>query len=210
MGKTTHRPKNKKLIKHITKELFRTPRNAYLALYKHYPFLIKGRCLDPSAGDGRWIEDIIALGNTNKHRIYDIRKSEYKTWKRKGLVKTLGKSNCIICDNWLDEEKPPYRYDSIITNPPFSLAEQFVTKSLHWVKPGGKISILQRLNWLGTQKRSIWLKSMPLKYVIVISKRITWELDGKEKNNTDNVEYAFFVFQKNFMGKPTVKWLKPL
>lgn len=45
------------------------------------------------------------------------------------------------------------QFDVIITNPPFSLTEEFLEKSLAELKPDGTLIYLQRVNFLGSIKR---------------------------------------------------------
>ncbi|CAH8215965.1 hypothetical protein VAE122_2970169 [Vibrio aestuarianus] len=42
--------------------------------------------------------------------------------------------------------------DVIITNPPFSLTEEFIRKSLSELAPDGTMAYLQRVNYLGSKK----------------------------------------------------------
>lgn len=97
------------------------------------------------------------------------------------------------------------KYDLIITNPPFNLALDFITKALDEVTFDGFVVMLLRLNFFGSQSRKkFFTENMP-KYCFVHSKRISFfpedfELDGKvyKKGSTDSIEYAHFVWQKNY------------
>ena len=65
--------------------------------------------------------------------------------------------------------------------------------------------MILRLNFFGSQSRQkFFAENMP-KYCFVHSKRISFfpedfELDGKvyKKGSTDSIEYAHFVWQKNY------------
>ncbi len=106
--------------------------------------------------------------------------------------------------NYLDS-KVWSKYDLIITNPPFNLALDFITKALDEVTFDGFVIMLLRLNFFGSQSRKkFFAENMP-KYCFVHSKRISFfpedfELDGKvyKKGSTDSIEYAHFVWQKNY------------
>lgn len=108
-------------------------------------------------------------------------------------------------------EIPTNNYDMIISNPPFSLAQEFIEKALEEVKEGGYVIFLLRLNFFGSDKRKkLFEKHMP-KYCYVHSKRINF-IDDKTKEmliqkgiitekeskrlGTDSIEYAHFVWQK--------------
>lgn len=88
--------------------------------------------------------------------------------------------------------------DIIITNPPYSLAQEFVTKAL---TEAPVVVMLLRLGFLASQKRKEWLKANPPTSLIVLSKRPSFTGDGK----TDGADYAWVVWDKlNNLG------LKPL
>lgn len=73
--------------------------------------------------------------------------------------------------------------DLIITNPPFSLAKDFLIKSLSEAK---SIFYLLRLNYLGSKDRvSFWQNNKPT-HVLVLSARPSFT------KGTDATEYAWF------------------
>ena len=86
------------------------------------------------------------------------------------------------------------KYDMIITNPPFNVAQEFTEHALEMVKEGGLVIMLQRLNWLGSQKRKPMWQKLPLAAVYVHSKRPGF--DPEKPSKTDSTEYAHFVFCK--------------
>ena len=86
------------------------------------------------------------------------------------------------------------KYDMIITNPPFNQAQAFTEHALEMVKEGGLVIMLQRLNWLGSQKRKPMWQKLPLAAVYVHSKRPGF--DPQKPSKTDSTEYAHFVFCK--------------
>lgn len=88
-------------------------------------------------------------------------------------------------------------FDLAITNPPFSLALDFIEKSMTVVKPGGFVVMLLRLNFFGSEDRNSFFLSgnMPQRGY-VHSKRLGFTPDGK----TDSIEYAHFIWQKT--GEP--------
>ncbi|ATC93484.1 SAM-dependent methyltransferase [Pseudoalteromonas tunicata] len=88
----------------------------------------------------------------------------------------------------------PFSYDAVITNPPFKLADEFTYQALEMVREGGFVVMLQRLNWLGSQKRHAMWQELPLVAVFVHSKRPGF--NPEKPNLTDSTEYAHFVFCK--------------
>ena len=92
------------------------------------------------------------------------------------------------------------KYDMIITNPPFNVAQEFTEHALEMVKEGGLVIMLQRLNWLGSQKRKPMWQKLPLAAVYVHSKRPGF--DPQKPSKTDSTEYAHFVFCKGYELAP--------
>mgnify|MGYP006118449707 FL=1 len=92
------------------------------------------------------------------------------------------------------------KYDMIITNPPFNVAQAFTEHALEMVKEGGLVIMLQRLNWLGSQKRKPMWQKLPLAAVYVHSKRPGF--DPQKPSKTDSTEYAHFVFCKGYELAP--------
>ena len=139
----------------------------------------------------------------NSHKIIDIRVEEYDNWNNNGILNILGKNNCIIGDFLLEEIQE--KYNSIITNPPFSLACHFVEKGLLY---SDRVIILQKSSWIGTQKRTIWFNNLKkLKQILVIPNRPKWELDGMDNINFDNSEYFWYIFENDYNGPVVLDWL---
>jgi len=102
------------------------------------------------------------------------------------------------------EVEYPFDYD-IITNPPYNLAEKFLEKAL--LLRAEKVAFLLKLAFLEGQKRSKLLKSSPLKKVWVFSKRLTMTRNGEPQRSTGMIAFAWFIWEKNYIGSPTIGWL---
>ena len=85
---------------------------------------------------------------------------------------------------------------TIITNPPFNLADEIIKKSLDDVEEYGFVVMLLRLNFFGGKKRKekFWDKIGLPKYTFVHHRRMSFT----EDNKTDSIEYAHFVWQKGY------------
>lgn len=86
----------------------------------------------------------------------------------------------------------PNKMDIIITNPPFSLTEEFIEKSLSELNEDGTMAYLQRVNFLGSKKRvPFWKKvGFPDKSPIIIPRP---RFVG---GNSDSCEYAWFIWDR--------------
>lgn len=99
---------------------------------------------------------------------------------------------CDIRQDSLAEKKAdfftlsfPFKFDLVISNPPFCLAREFVDKSLEVTRDGGMVVMLLRLNFFGSQSRFQWWKqNMPVA-TYVHNKRMAFTDDG----GTDSIEY---------------------
>jgi len=204
----------RKILKFATKhETFRTPHGLFRLFLKTYGEFVVGRCLDPSAGDGRWFKTLLKAKSHRKttdprgHLIMDIREKEKKRWKKyKPLSSFLPRQMKI--ENYL-KTKLKAKYDTAFTNPPFTLSEKFVEKMLLDVKQGGHVIILEKQSFDTGQKRSRWMDTQPLKYIINITFRLKFDIDLLLPEELMQVTYnhAFFVFQKGYKGPVTRLYL---
>ena len=165
--------------------------------------------LDPSAGDNRIIKSIENyIKKENDKQLFLVEKYAIDVLPNINLTPEFNGVDYDIAHEKLKATNT--KFDLVITNPPFTKAEPWIKKMHEVITDGGYCIFLQRLNWLGTKKRSEYLKNnkdLRLKHLLVISKRPTWEIDGVEKNKTDTCEYAWFVFQKGFDGMYNGDWL---
>lgn len=90
----------------------------------------------------------------------------------------------------------------VITNPPFSLAMEFVQRAHEQcISSGGNVAMLLRLPWLASQKRAEWLRAHTPS-VYVLPKRPSFTGKG-----TDATDYAWMVWSGNGGITPTVEIL---
>ena len=109
--------------------------------------------------------------------------------------------------NFLKEKR---QFNTIITNPPFSLAQEFILKAKQVATK--KIIFLLPLSYLHGKKRydTIWTdKDFPLARIYVFTRYPllgeTLRQDGKY--NTGMMVYAWYVWEKGYVGEPVIKWL---
>lgn len=95
------------------------------------------------------------------------------------------------------------RFDLIIGNPPYSLAEEHVRLCLPLRAKGGTLVFLLRLAFLESKKRiSLWREHPPT-YVDVLSERPSFTSNGK----TDVTAYAVFTWVEGHTGPTKLGWL---
>lgn len=104
------------------------------------------------------------------------------------------------------------KFDNIITNPPYSLAQEFLEKGMEVVNDNGKIAMFLKIQFLEGAKRREMFSKYPPKYIYVFSKRQNpWRngspVDEKGKPWSSTMCFAWFVWEKGFEGEPIVRWL---
>lgn len=161
---------------------------------------------DPSA-----IDDLLKVESFNKniwecacgegHLSKKLKEYEYKVY-----------STDLIDRGYQDElvdflcSKKVFDGD-IITNPPYKYCSEFILKALDSIPVGNKIAMFLKLTTLEGQKRyeEIYSKYPP-KTIYVYSKRKNCAKNGIFKG-TSAVCYAWFVWEKGFIGCSQLKWI---
>ena len=130
------------------------------------------------------------------------------------IVKVLTDNNYNVVSkdistghDFLDENN---MYESIITNPPFSLAKEFITKCSEICT--GKYALLLPLSYLhGKSRFDLFYKNnkicLKFVYVFTRSPMLGEELRNDGKYHTGMMVYAWFVFENNYNGEPAIRWI---
>ena len=151
--------------------------------------------LDPGAGTGPWGEMARKLLPCTRVDAYEIDPAHppnpaYDAWHTTDF---LTAKPC-----------PHLKYDFVIGNPPYRDAEAFVRKSFEFVSRHGIIVFLLKLAFLEGQRRRDGLYSeYPLAECVVLSKRPSFQADGK----TTPDAYGVFIWQMDHSGPTTIKHL---
>jgi len=103
-------------------------------------------------------------------------------------------------------------YSTVITNPPFALFQEFAEKALTIATH--KVIMFGKLQALEGKKRATFMQNSPLKTVYVFKSRQQPlrngsdidELTGK-KMNSSTMAFAWFVWEKGYVGKPSIEWI---
>ena len=97
----------------------------------------------------------------------------------------------------------------IITNPPYSAGLEFVQKALESVRPGGKVAMFLKVQFLEGQKRGAFFKYTPPppRIVYISRSRLACAKNGDFERFSDSaIAYAWYVWEKGFTGDPVIKW----
>lgn len=152
--------------------------------------------VDPAAGDGALLRAAPTDG------------------VRSGVEIDAGRAAALEQDGFdvecADYLQYPIRYvpwegpDLYISNPPFSLAQEFIAKMLYERGPETVVAALLRVGFLGSRKRHEWWKTHKPDAIRVLSARPSFTGDGK----TDNSEYAWFIWDppSGSLGLAPIGW----
>ena len=95
----------------------------------------------------------------------------------------------------------------IITNPPYSVGLEFVQRALESIRPGGKVAMFLKVQFLEGQKRGAFFKYTPPRTVYISRSRLSCAKNGDFERFPDSaIAYAWYVWEKGFTGDPVIKW----
>lgn len=163
-----------------------TPAWCVRSLLDSVPVL--GPVLEPCCGVGNIIRVLqeydlsgwgIEIDATRAHQAYE------------STIWNIYNSDFLEAD-WVAGRTPA----TVLTNPPYSLAPEFLARSLEWLPRGGSVYFLMRLNWLSPKRNRPIPTFDELAGVYVLPERPSFTGDGK----TDATEYAWLHWVKDFSG----------
>lgn len=190
-------PKNKR----VENDFYATNPKAVEMLLKQYD-IFGNKILEPCVGQGHIVKAV---------------ENFYRGWKTFTCLDIVdrGFPNTIQQDflTWETDEK----FEAIITNPPFSLAKEFVEKGLELLDEKGQMAMFLKIQFLEGEKRRELFKKYPPKYIYVFEKRMaTWnngqefnidQKTGKAKKWATTMCHAWFVWEKGSTSEPIVRFL---
>lgn len=169
-------------------DFYQTPYSMTEQLLEHEEFDYNKEVFEPASGEGAIVKILIANWNNTIFSMDKIVDG----------ADFLAKSNCL-------------KVSYIITNPPFSLAFEFVQKAKQIAKK--KFAFLLPLSYLHGQKRyeQIYTKNdnYRLKKVWVFTRYplLTDTVREDGKYNTGMQVYAWFIWVNGYSGLPVVDWI---
>lgn len=181
----------------VEHDFYATNPKAVEMLLTHYDIL-GTEILEPCVGQGH-IANTIANFYKNKRNIIGL-----------DLV-DRGYPNVIVQDflSWKTDRK----FDAIVTNPPYALAQEFIEKSMELLNDNGQMAMFLKIQFLEGAKRKELFEKYPPKYVYVFRNRMaTWNNGNETDPNTGKrwattMCHAWFVWEKGFNGEPIIRWL---
>lgn len=107
------------------------------------------------------------------------------------------KPNTLALESW--------KFDYIVTNPPFKYAMEFVNEGFKYAKEQYH---LVRINFLeGGKRYNELFAKKHLKNVYLFSYRISCPKGVDEEKSPNAVAYCWVHFDRDFIGQPTLHWI---
>ena len=136
------------------------------------------------------------------------------------MAKVIMKYNYVIASDLIDRGYGSVGIDflasiqpaeNIITNPPFSLFQEFAEHSLE-IPSIKKVALFGKLQALEGRKRADFLEKSPLKTVYVFKKRINPLRNGESKDENgkawaSTMAFAWYVWDKEYNGETFIQWI---
>lgn len=182
--------------KRVENDFYATDPKATEALLRKEVFMC-GNFLEPCAGEGHIAEVI------KKHypdAIIDCIDIENRGYDGTQIADFLK----------FDTSK---KYDAIITNPPYSLALEFIQKSRELLTDNGKIAMFLKLQFLEGEKRRDLFDNFPPTTIYVFRKRMATWRNGEPKDENGKkwattICHAWFVWDNGKKHSfPIIKWI---
>lgn len=104
-------------------------------------------------------------------------------------------------------------YDTIITNPPYSLASEFIYHCYDKLQYGGQLAMFLKIQFLEGIKREELFRTLPPKYIYVFKKRMCVFNNGLEFNPKTGKQWettfcnAWYVWEKGIKSEPIIRWI---
>lgn len=164
-------------------------------------FRVRGYYIwEPAAGNGN-------LSNYLREHGYNVIASDlkYRGCTDGSIVDGLDFLTTYPYNKFKGAAAHPY---VILTNPPYSLATEFVEHALNILPNGGLYIALMNITYLhGIDRYKRVYSKGTLREVYVFSKKIHVYKNNIPTGHTSMCVYAWYVFQKGYNGQPTLYWL---
>ena len=96
---------------------------------------------------------------------------------------------------------------SIVTNPPYKYAAEFVEHALELIPNGEKVAMFLKLQFLEGKARRELFEKYPPKTVYVSSSRLICAKNGEfGKVTSSAVAYCWYIWEKGYTGDTIIKW----
>lgn len=175
----------------VKADFYPTPTWAVEALLQREKFI--GTCWEPACGKG----DISRVLLNNGYDVYSTDLLDYD----------FGIPDIDFLNENSMFSETHKMVDNIITNPPFNIAIEFINTAKRFADD--KIAMFLKTTFLeGVERQIMWKdKQFPFKKMYQFSRRVSFGKEDKTHKNGGMMAFAWFVWEKNYKGFPTIDWI---
>lgn len=157
----------------------------------------EGTIVDPCCGRGNILDAAAEAG--------------FDTFGFDIVDRGASKRHAFMLRNFFQDEHPVPLVD-VICNPPYKYDDEFVARVVAMTQR--RCAILLRAQWANGDRRSRWLETLPLRYVLPITPRPSMPpgtvIDAGEKPGNGETDFTWFVFERGYVGAPEFGWARRL
>jgi hypothetical protein len=163
----------------IERDEYTTPAWVTAALSPHLH--LAHHVWEPACGSG-------VMANAHRSAGYNVHETDIETGT--DFLKADGLPNLVQC---------------VCTNPPYTLAREFIEHSLQLTKPvGGVVAMLLRTDYdHAVSRRHLFAECQAFAKKLVLTKRIKWFADTKGQ---PSFNHAWFIWEWTHAGRPTIAY----
>lgn len=136
-----------------------------------------------------------------------LKKYSYKVFSSDLIERGYGLGNI----DFLKADEVPYGVETIITNPPYKYASEFVTHALNIIPNDGMVIMYLKDRFLeGIKRYNNIFKNTPPRYVYCHVNRQKCAMNGDFKEyceNSGSQFYIWVIWQKGYNGEPILRWI---
>lgn len=99
-------------------------------------------------------------------------------------------------------------HGDIVTNPPYSYAQEFIEHSLDLVEDGALVCMFLKLQFLEGQRRRELFETYPPRTVWVSRSRVQFGKNGDFAGASSMMATAWYVWEKGYKGSTALRWFK--
>lgn len=97
----------------------------------------------------------------------------------------------------------------IVTNPPYSKAQEFIEHAIDIIGEGYKVAMFLKIQFLEGKRRRALFDKYPPKTVYVGSSRLCCAMNGdfEKMKGANAICYAWYIWEKGYNGETVIKWI---
>ena len=176
-------------------DFYRTPAWVVRALLESEP--LHGPTLEPACGDGAILRELV---ERHYEPLIGVELDPDRC-RAAQAQEDAARAGRVFCGDYLQPDRQlqqtlgAWRFATVVSNPPYRQAAEFIRASLKRVQPGGRVCMLLRLNFLGSSRKRLGVvgPGSGLARVIVLARRPSFTGGG-----TDACEYAWMIWIRGY------------